>query len=76
MEQQFEEDDAESEMMVMQQSDSVSSMGSQMMRMDSNQQLSSMSSLGNIHDMNKAASQAKLAAAGSTTQFVNVEEED
>ena len=37
-------DDAESEMMVMQPSDSQSSMASEMVRMDSNQQLSNVSS--------------------------------
>ena len=35
-----DDDDAQSEMMVMQPSDSVSSMGSQMIRMDSNAALS------------------------------------
>lgn len=46
-------DDAESEMMVMQPSDSMSSMGSQMMRMDSNAALSQTSSFQNIHELNK-----------------------
>ena len=69
-------DDAESEMMVMQPSDSMSSMGSQMMRMDSAQQLSQTSSFNNIHEINKEAQNAKALAAGATGQFVAVTEED
>ncbi len=69
-------DDAESEMMVMQPSDSMSSMGSQMMRMDSSAALSQTSSFQNIHELNKDISKQKLAAAGSATQFTTVDEEN
>lgn len=71
-----EYDDAESEMMVMQPSDSMSSMGSQMIRMDSAAGLSQASSFQNIHEINRDISQQKLKAVGSSTQFVRVEEDD
>ena len=63
-------------MMVMQPSDSMSSMGSQMIRMDSAAGLSQASSFQNIHEINRDISAAKLKAVGSATQFVRVEEDD
>ena len=62
-------------MMAMVPSDSMSSMGSQMVRMDSNAALSQASSFQNIHDINKDIANQKMQAAGSTTQFMAVEEE-
>ena len=44
-----DESDNESEMMIMQPSDSMSSMGSQMIRVDSTQALSKTSSFSDIH---------------------------
>lgn len=63
-------------MMVMNPSDSVSSMGSQMVRMDSNAALSQTSSLPNIHELGKDGSKARLAAAGSATNFTTVREDE
>ena len=61
-------DDAESEMMVMQPSDSMTSMGSEMIRMDSNAALSNAGSFQNLHEMNRDFSKGNmLGAANSTT---------
>jgi len=46
------------------------------MRIDSNAQLSQTSSFQNIHEINKDLAKTKVMAAGSTTQFINVEEKD
>mgnify|MGYP006255694049 CR=1 FL=1 len=46
-----------------------------MVRMDSNAALSQTNSFQNIHELNKDLSKQKLAAAGSATQFVAVDEE-
>ena len=70
-------DDAESEMMVMQPSDSMSSMGSEMMRMDSNASLSQAGSFQNIHEMNRDFSNGNmLNKVGSSTEFMAVHEGD
>ncbi len=62
--------------MVMQPSDSMSSMGSQMVRMDSNAALSQASSFSNLGEMNRDPSRAKITAAGVATNFVAVKEND
>jgi hypothetical protein len=73
---QQEESDNESEMMVMAASDSVSSMGSQMVRMDSSAALSQASSFTNLGEMNRDPSRARITAAGASTNFVAVTEEN
>ena len=55
-----DDDDAQSEMMVMQPSDSVSSMGSQMIRMDSNAALSQTGSFQNLHEINRDISKGNI----------------
>ena len=55
-----DDDDAQSEMMVMQPSDSVSSMGSQMIRMDSNAALSQAGSFQNLHEINRDISKGNI----------------
>ena len=55
-------------MMVMQPSDSMTSMGSEMIRMDSNAALSNAGSFQNLHEMNRDFSKGNmLGAANSTT---------
>lgn len=71
-----DESDAESEMMVMAPSDSVSSMGSAMVRMDSSAALSQASSFSNFGEMNRDPSRALIGAAGASTNFVTVAEND
>ena len=71
-----DESDAQSEMMVMAPSDSVSSMGSAMVRMDSSAALSQASSFSNFGEMNRDPSRALIGAAGAATNFVTVAEND
>ena len=61
-------------MMVLQQSESKSSLGSQMLRMDSAQQLSHASSFSNLNE--NEGRQQRLMPAGSSTDFMAVHERD
>ena len=69
-------DDTESEMIVMQQSDSMSSMGSTFMRIDSSTNLPQTISSNNLHGETKTKTNYSKAAGAMTTFMVNEDDEN
>ena len=69
------EDDTESEMMVMRQSDSMSSMGSAFVRIDSSTNLPQTTSSNNLHGETKSKTNLPKAAGAMTTFMVNEDDD-
>ena len=69
------EDDTESEMMVMRQSDSMSSMGSAFVRIDSSTNLPQTTSSNNLHGETKTKTNLPKAAGAMTTFMVNEDDD-